>query len=152
VDTSLSLKERDNPPILRTMSTAYDTCYINPDTAEILHDIRGLFEDHFDTGRAATLVARSGVDMQNVRELRYLVAQQGGVEDVLRALHRFLADLQQCVLPNLRDTLGLHVDVPPSWRRRDDFVHRRLLAYVFPHNVDRLRSLTEQLAETLSET
>jgi hypothetical protein len=139
------------------MATAYQTCCVTQYTVEILHEIRGLFEDHFDKGWAATLIVRSGVDTQNVRELRYLVAQQGasylereGLDDLLLALRRFLTDLQQCVLPSIRDNLGLRVDVPASWRRRDDFVHRRLLAYVFPHNVERLHTLTDQLAQSIA--
>ncbi|MFW5728999.1 MAG: hypothetical protein ACOCYG_04990, partial [Spirochaetota bacterium] len=33
-------------------------------------------------------------------------------------------------------------------RSRDDFVHRQMAAYVFPHNVERLSELTDQLARS----
>ncbi len=135
------------------MATAYQISYVTPNATDIIHDIRNVFDDHFDRGWAATLVARSGIDPQSVRQLRYLIGQcadnHGGEEslyDLVTALRRFIAELREAVLPELENHLGLRVDIPAAWRSRDDFVHRRMLAYVFPHNVNRLAELTEQLA------
>lgn len=135
------------------MATAYQIGYVTPNATDIIHDIRNLFDDHFDRGWAATLVARSGIDPQSVRQLRYLIGQCAGlhagedsVYEVVTALRRFISELRETVLPELETHLGLRVDIPATWRSRDEFVHRRMLAYVFPHNVNRLSDLTEQLA------
>lgn len=133
------------------MATAQNLEFIPVHTIDILHEVRRLFEEQFDRGWAATVIVRSGSDLQNLRELRHLLSEDLeyiGTRrrlDLVRALAQFTGDLRQFVLPGLTEQLRLHLDVPGSWRRREDFVQRRLLAYVFPHNLERLEVLTEEL-------
>jgi hypothetical protein len=129
---------------------------VSADATDTIRGIADVFDEHFDRGWTATLILRSSADPQNLRELRGLLAQQArgyaGPEtarDLVRTLRTFLREVRDYVLPGVDRQLGLHADLPASWRRRDDFVHRRMLAYVLPHNVDRLEALTERLAAQL---
>lgn len=133
------------------MATAQNLEFIPVQTIDILHEVKRLFEEQFDRGWAATAIVRSGADLQNLRELRHLLSEDLDYigtrrrMDLVRALEQFTRDLRQFVLPGLTERLHLHFDVPSAWRRREDFVQRRLLAYVFPHNLERLETLSGEL-------
>jgi len=136
------------------MATAQNLEFIPVQTIDMLHEVRRLFEEQFDRGWAATVIVRSGTDLQNLRELRHLLSEDleyvgsRRLRDLVTALEQFTLDLRQFVLPGLTEHLRLHFDVPSAWRRREDFVQRRLLAYVFPHNLERMESLTAELRLT----
>jgi hypothetical protein len=123
----------------------------------IIGELRDVFENNFDRTWFSLIIDGMPIDFRTVREIRELVSLTAiypgeewqlyqGVEE-LETFHR---TVKRFLLPVLRERLGISWLFPHK-RVRDarQIILRKLVAFTFPHNLERLRRLTETLKARL---
>ena len=136
--------------------TTYDTRLSYPKECliqECLREIQALFAGHFDQNWLLLVLDDTPIDSSVLTDIRSLTAfEHPGLYDPLEvqkripSLEAFIAHLRRYLLPTLREKLGISGLLP--FRRikdREQRVLRSLIAYAFPHNLERLSALTERL-------
>ncbi len=122
-----------------------------------LREIAALFRSHFDQSWLLLLLERFPVDAVAMNEIRDLMNHDASFLEPdrltarLALLEGYIQHLRRCLLPGLREKLGVSGLLPPSRRYhgKEQLLLRRLVAYTFPFNLDRLARLTSQLRQVL---
>jgi hypothetical protein len=120
---------------------------------ECLREIQTLFTGHFDQNWLLLVLDDTPIDSSVMSDIRNLIAFEHPklydpqeVQKRIPSLEAFIAHLRRYLLPTLREKLGISGLVP--FRRikdREQRVLRSLIAYAFPHNLERLSELTDTL-------
>jgi hypothetical protein len=122
-----------------------------------LGEISELFRSQFDQSWLLLLLERFPVDAVAMNEIRELMRHDASFLEPdrlaarLALLQGFIQHLRRCLLPGLREKLGISGLLPPSRRAwgREQMLLRRLVAYTFPYNLERLARLAAQLEQIL---
>ena len=122
-----------------------------------LREIADLFRSHFDQNWLLLLLDRfpvDGVAMNEIRELMNHDAfflEPDRLAARLALLDGYIQHLRRYLLPGLREKLGISGLLPISHRvyGREQQLLRRLVAYTFPFNLERLAGLASQLRQVL---
>lgn len=130
----------------------------NAEIVDCIRRIREVFEQNFDRAWFAVLMDDVPMGIRTLREIRSLVLfdsiYPGDEDDIhtgLLELEEFVMTMRKYLLPLLREKLGISRLCPRALvRDRNQYLLRRLLAYTFPYNVERLASLTRDLRLCLS--
>ena len=124
---------------------------------EQISEIREVFEDHFDRTWFSILIDDLPIDVKTVREIRELVSLRriypedipliySGVEE----LESFTVHVRRYLVPFIKDRLMVSGFFPKDMLRdKTQYILRRLVAYTFPFNLNRLSLLTSRLKVTL---
>lgn len=123
----------------------------------IIGELREVFENNFDRTWFSLIIDGMPIDFRTVREIRELVSLTAvypgeewqlyqGVEE-LETFHR---TVKRFLLPVLRERLGISWLFPHK-RIRDprQVILRKLVAFTFPYNLERLHRLTQTLKARL---
>jgi hypothetical protein len=125
---------------------------------ELIKEIREVFQNHFDRTWFAIIIDDLPIDFQTIRLIRELVSLHSlhagdehlitqGVEE----LESFIIHVRRYLLPYLKERLGVSWLTPARMvEDRSQYLIRRLVAYAFPHNLERLNVLTGRLRHSLS--
>jgi len=124
---------------------------------EQIGEIREVFEDHFDRTWFSILIDDLPIDAKTIREIRELVSLTrvypedialiyNGVEE----LESFIVHVRRYLVPFIKDRLMVSGFFPRDMLKdKTQYILRRLVAYTFPFNLDRLSLLTARLKATL---
>ena len=140
--------ERPSPHIVRG----------NSEIIDCIRRIREVFDQHFDRAWFGVLMDDVPMGIRTLREIRNLVlfdsifpGDEHAIHTGLLELEEFVMTVRKYLLPLLREKLGISRLCPRALvRDRNQYLLRRLLAYTFPYNVERLASLTRELRLCLS--
>jgi hypothetical protein len=120
---------------------------------ECLREIQALFSGHFDQNWLLLVLDETPIDSSVLSDIRGLITFEHPalydpleVQKRIPSLEAFIAHLKRYLLPALREKLGISGLLP--YRRIKDSeqrVLRSLIAYAFPHNLERLSMLTDRL-------
>ena len=132
----------------------------NSEIVDCIRRIRDVFEQNFDRAWFGVLMDDVPMGIRTLREIRNLVLfdsiYPGDEHDIhtgLLELEDFVKTIRMYLLPLIREKLGISKLQPRALvRDRNQYLLRRLLAYTFPYNVERLASLTRELRLCLSST
>ena len=127
--------------------------FVEKEILSIIKELREVFENHFDRTWFSILIDGLPIERRTMREIRELVSletiypediymiYQGALE-----LELFIAHVRKFLLPFIKDRLGVS-GLFPQKRVRDksQYILRRLVAYTFPYNLEKLALLTSQL-------
>jgi hypothetical protein len=124
----------------------------------LIRQIRQVFENHFDRTWFSLIIDGLPIDFRTVREIRELVSLhfvQKGDEAAIRLgaqeLESFIRLVRRYLLPVIKERLGVS-GLHPETRVKDpeQYLIRRLVAYTFPYNLERLERLAGELKAALS--
>jgi hypothetical protein len=132
----------------------------NSEIVDCIRRIRDAFDQNFDRAWFGVLMEDVPMGIRTIREIRNLVTfdviYPGDEEDILAGLielEDFVKTIRKYLLPLIREKLGISKLRQRSLvRDRNQFLLRKLLAYTFPYNVERLASLTRELRFCLAAT
>jgi hypothetical protein len=119
-----------------------------------------LFESHFDRPWLTKILDDMPIQPDTIKQVRQFLHREESADDNLsdlragvEILQSFVSFLEHQLLPVLRDRLGLS-GLDPNYRirDRDTRVLEGMVAYTFPHNLDRLKALCRQLADLLNKS
>jgi hypothetical protein len=139
--------------------TTNDTRVTERYALDLIAAIRELYLRHFDNGWFMTILERHSFNrlyLNDIKRLIELTALYPGdyyrLRDGVRALTEFIGFCRRCVLPVLRDELGLS-GFDPAGHRDDPTtqVVKGFFAYTFPANLEQLSELTGRLRESTDE-
>lgn len=124
-----------------------------------LREIAGLFRSHFDQNWLLLLLERFPIDAVAMNEIRELMHHDAAFLDPQRLAARlallegYIRHLRRYLLPGLREKLGISGLLPPSRRvwEKEQLLVRRLVAYTFPTNLERLERLALRLRRVLRD-
>lgn len=122
----------------------------------MLANIREIFDNYFDRGWLAMSLEGTPLQLNTLREIRQLLDRlRINPHDLVsrryavRLLEQFAMELRRYLLPYIREKLGIsglvRRSTPMDEHQR---TYRRLLAYTFSFNLERLEELARELAET----
>ncbi len=123
----------------------------------IIKELRDVFENNFDRTWFSLIIDGMPIDFRTVREIRELVSltalypgEEGQLYQGVQELETFYRTVKRFLLPVLRDRLGISWLFPQK-RIKDpvQIILRKFVAITFPHNLERLRRLTETLRARL---
>lgn len=119
----------------------------------IIEDIRHVFNTYFDRTWFAIVIDDLPLAGRTIREIRNLVSlhyfhpgDELQMREGIYELENFISCIRQFLLPVIRDKMG--VSGFPHKRKELDkhqFILRQFVLYTFPHNLNRLAELTEEL-------
>jgi hypothetical protein len=121
---------------------------------ECLGELATLFRDQFDRNWLYLILERSPIDASVMNDVRDLVETDVALLDPVRlerhaqALEEYVQHIRRYVVPGLREKLGISgfTGGRKLWSE-DQVILRKLIAYAFPHNLERLASLAGQLRD-----
>lgn len=138
--------------------SASDAFRISPpfrrhEIASLIHQIKEVFDLHFDRSWLAIVIDELPMDRRTVREIREFLAlsdlvihEDQRIEAGIDELRRYIWTLRTHLLPQAKELLGVS---PFTGNRgamdKSQFVLRRLTAHALPYNLDRLESLVDSL-------
>ncbi len=123
----------------------------------IIGELRDVFENNFDRTWFSLIIDGMPIDFRTVREIRELVSltavypgEEWQLYQGVEELETFYRTVKRFLLPVLRERLGISWLFPHK-RIRDprQIILRKLVAFTFPYNLERLRRLTETLKARL---
>ncbi len=131
-----------------------------PQTASVrlrLRQIAELFHSQFEQNWLVLLLERFPMDAVAMNEIRGLLRRDAAfleparLAEGLAVLEAYTQHLRRCLLPGLREKLGISGLLPGARRvwGREQLLLRRLVAYTFPFNLERLERLASQLKDAL---
>ena len=121
--------------------------------SEVQGRILDLFESQFDRPWLTKILDDMAVQPAILKQVRQFLHQAPSPDDQLsdsragvEALRSFLSFLEYQLLPVLRERLGLS-GFDPNYRirDRDTRVLESMVAYTFPHNLNRMKAMCRQL-------
>jgi hypothetical protein len=123
----------------------------------VIRRIRQVFEDHFDRTWFSIVIDGLPIDFKTIRVIRGLVAlesvhtgDEGFIYEAVLELSRFVLLVRKYLLPVLKERLGVSGLAPDrTVRDRTQYILRRLVAYTFPFNLQRLAELNQDLKRRL---
>ncbi len=131
-----------------------------PQTAAVrlcLRQIAELFHSQFEQNWLVLLLERFPMDAVAMNEIRGLMrrdtafVEPARLSEGLAVLEGYTQHLRRCLLPGLREKLGISGLLPDArrvWGREQQLL-RGLVAYTFPFNLERLERLASRLREAL---
>ena len=144
--------------MIENRGQASGTADTSPDELlDLITEIREVFQNHFDRTWFAIIIDDLPIDFQTIRLIRELVSLHSlhagdeylitqGVEE----LESFIIHIRRYLLPYLKERLGVSWLTPARMvEDRSQYLIRRLVAYAFPYNLERLNNLTGRLRECL---
>jgi hypothetical protein len=145
------------PQLLEAGRPEIDAC--NDRLLPAIRKIRQVFEDHFDRTWFSIVIDGLPIDFKTIRIIRGLVALESVhtgdewfIYQAVLELNRFVALVRKFLLPVLKERLGVSGLVPQRMvRDRNQYILRRLVAYTFPFNLQRLAELNQELKSRLLE-
>ena len=123
----------------------------------IIGELRDVFENNFDRTWFSLIIDGMPIDFRTVREIRELVSltaiypgEEWQLYQGVEELETFYRTVKRFLLPVLRERLGISWLFPHK-RVRDSrqIILRKLVAFTFPYNLERLRRLTLKLKSRL---
>ena len=123
----------------------------------IIGELRDVFENNFDRTWFSLIIDGMPIDFRTVREIRELVSltaiyagEEWQLYQGVEELETFYKTVKRFLIPVLRERLGISWLFPHK-RIRDSrqIILRKLVAFTFPYNLERLRRLTETLKARL---
>ena len=122
-----------------------------------LRRMADLFHSQFEQNWLLLLLERYPLDavvMNDVRELMRrdtAFVEPARLAEALAVLDGYTQHLRRCLLPGLREKLGISGLLPAERRvlGREQLLLRRLVAYTFPFNLERLERLVVALKRSL---
>jgi hypothetical protein len=123
----------------------------------IIGELRDVFENNFDRTWFSLIIDGMPIDFRTVREIREMVSltaiypgEEWQLYQGVEELETFYRTVKRFLLPVLRERLGISWLFPHK-RVRDSrqIILRKLVAFTFPYNLERLRRLTETLKARL---
>ena len=123
----------------------------------VIRRIRQVFEDHFDRTWFSIVIDGLPIDFKTIRVIRGLVALESVhtgdelfIYEAVLELNRFVLLVRKYLLPVLKERLGVSGLMPDRVvRDRTQYILRRLVAYTFPFNLQRLAELNQDLKRRL---
>jgi hypothetical protein len=124
---------------------------------ELIKEIREVFQNHFDRTWFAIIIDDLPIDFQTIRLIRELVSlhtlhagDERLINQGVEELESFIIHVRRYLLPYLKERLGVSWLTPARMvPDRSQYLIRRLVAYAFPHNLERLNVLTSRLRDCL---
>ena len=124
---------------------------------DLILSIKDIFQANFDKAWFGVLMDDVPMGTHTIRQIRSLVGFDtviaGDERDIylgVLELEEFIRNIRQYLLPLIREKLGISKLCPSSLvQDRNQYLLRKLIAYTFPYNLERLTSLTEQLRDVL---
>lgn len=123
----------------------------------IIGELREVFENNFDRTWFSLIIDGMPIDFRTVREIRELVSltaiypgEEWQLYQGVEELETFYKTVKRFLLPVLRERLGISWLFPHK-RIRDprQVILRKLVAFTFPYNLERLYRLTQTLKARL---
>jgi len=123
----------------------------------LIAELREVFENHFDRTWFSLIIDGMPIDLRTVRDIRELVSlttlypgEERQIYEGVRELETFHRTVKRFLLPVLKERLGISWLIPQK-RVRDarQYILRKLVAFTFPYNLERLRRLTLKLKSSL---
>ena len=136
-----------------TLETIAQDCARDAEILGIIAELRDVFENSFDRTWFSLIIDGMPIDFRTVREIREMVSlttiypgEEWQLFQGVQELETFHTTVKRFLLPVLRERLGISWLFPHK-RIRDprQVILRKLVAFTFPHNLERLRRLTETL-------
>ena len=123
----------------------------------LIGKIRDVFENHFDRTWFSLIIDGLPIDFRTFREIRELVTMESihpgderAIYEGVQELNSFILHIRRFLLPVLKERLHVSGLCPQQMiRDRTQYILRRFVVYTFPHNLNRLADLAEQLREHL---
>lgn len=123
----------------------------------LINEIREVFQNHFDRTWFAIIIDDLPIDFQTIRLIRELVSlhtlhagDERLISQGVEELESFIIHVRRYLLPYLKERLGVSWLTPARMvPDRSQYLIRRLVAYAFPYNLERLNVLTGRLRECL---
>lgn len=121
----------------------------------VIDEIRGLFRNHFESGWFLIILERMSFNSVYLNDIRNLIELQSiypadfyQIKTGAVAVEEFVTFARRYVLPVLRDELGISGFTRHSVGDRDRTtqVVKEFFASTFPHNVQKLADLSEELS------
>ncbi len=124
---------------------------------DLILQIKDVFQASFDKAWFGVLMDDVPMGTHTIRQIRILVrfdtVLPGDEQDIyigVLELEEFIRTIKQYLLPLIREKLGISKLCPSSLvRDRNQYILRKLIAFTFPYNVERLNGLTRQLKDVL---
>lgn len=126
---------------------------------DIIEALRDLYLRHFDNGWFTTILERHSFERRHLNDIYRLLELRSlsptdyfKLRDGIRALTEFITFNRRCIMPVLRDELGLSgfaTSVKNSRGKEDNTtrVVKSFFVYTFPSNLEQLAELTDHLRE-----
>lgn len=141
----------------KTMERLRHFSFIEKEIAAQIKEIREVFEDHFDRTWFSILIDDLPIDSKTIREIRGLVSlNRIYPEDIpliysgVKELESFTVHVRRYLVPFIKDRLLVSGFYPKDLLKdKNQYILRRLVAYTFPFNLDRLSFLTSGLKATI---
>jgi hypothetical protein len=139
-----------------TDTAASETLVTRRYALDLIEAIKELYLRHFDNGWFTSILERHAFNrlyLHDIRRLIELTSLYPGdyyrIRDGVRALTEFVYFCRRCILPVLRDELGLSGFAQAGGSGGDgtDRVVKGFFLYTFPANLEQLAQLTDRLAE-----
>ena len=119
--------------------------------------VRDIFENHFDRTWFSVIIDGLPIDFRTVREIRQMVSltalypgEEWQIWQGVLELETFILTVRRQLLPILRERLGISWLFPGRRvRDRHQVMLRKLVAFTFPYNLERLRAATLRLKDGL---
>jgi hypothetical protein len=140
-----------------TLEAITQECTRDAEILGIIGELRDVFENNFDRTWFSLIIDGMPIDFRTVREIRVMVSltaiypgEEWQLFQGVQELETFYKTVKRFLLPVLRDRLGISWLFPHK-RIRDQrqIILRKLVAFTFPYNLERLRRLTETLKARL---
>jgi hypothetical protein len=119
--------------------------------------VRDIFESYFDRTWFSVIIDGLPIDFRTVREIRQMVSltalypgEEWQIWQGVLELESFILTVRRQLLPVLRERLGISWLFPGRRvRDRHQILLRKLVAFTFPYNLERLRTATLRLKDGL---
>jgi hypothetical protein len=119
--------------------------------------VRDIFESYFDRTWFSVIIDGLPIDFRTVREIRQMVSltalypgEEWQIWQGVLELETFILTVRRQLLPVLRERLGISWLFPGRRvRDRHQILLRKLVAFTFPYNLERLRAATLRLKDGL---
>jgi hypothetical protein len=119
--------------------------------------VRDIFENSFDRTWFSVIIDGLPIDFRTVREIRQMVSltalypgEEWQIWQGVLELETFILTVRRQLLPVLRERLGISWLFPGRRvRDRHQILLRKLVAFTFPYNLERLRAATLRLKDGL---
>jgi hypothetical protein len=123
----------------------------------LIGQVRDIFENHFDRTWFSVIIDGLPIDFRTVREIRQMVSlttlypgEEWDVYQGVLELETFVRTVRRQLVPVLKERLGISWLFPARRvRDRNQYLLRKLVAFTFPYNLERLRAATLRLKEGL---
>ena len=133
------------------------TSFSEREILSVIKELREVFENHFDRTWFSILIDGLPIDTRTLREIRELVSLETIYPEDISLIYsgeleleKFIQHVRRFLLPFIKDRLGVSGLFPGRMiRDKTQYILRRLVAYTFPYNLEKLAFLTGKLKSYL---